>query len=407
MSEEDKMKYLYNIKMRAVSWAALGMVCIAATLGTSSVWAQSGCFIDNNGNRACPVGPDPGGGSGNTSSMPSGPSPEEVRQQRERQRLKAKEWSSDEALDYFDRKDWNNAIRSFEEALDHDPDDPDLNNWLKRAKAEKAKAQMPAVAAPSRPAPNNDSKVVDTRNEPADLGGKSKLKGTLATPKPAPPTDTSVVGARNVPSGLPKSVDDAIPHTPSGDRVRKGFQAIQAGDWKAALAWFQDARNREPGNPGLGRLVDLARFTLDYRTRAQTPSAKKNSTPVRSAQLPKQNSTTNSTDGAVAKSGDPVVEPGDGTLARTSARQMAARARADAAFKEYTKKYGGHDVMARTRAVSKAYRGEGYTDEELKVQLQKSLLDYRKNYRKNHPNGPNDSVGGSPAAEEITLGGKG
>ena len=390
-----------GVLLRTVFWTVLGTVCIASTPALAGGHYEDGIYIPDGvcvGDCSDTSSPSP---------VPSGPTQEQLRQQRERLRLKAKEWSSDEALDYFDRKDWNNAIRSFEEALDRDPDDPDLNDWLKRAKAEKAKAQMSAVAAPSRPAPSNDSKVVDNRNEPADLGGKSKLKGTHATPKPAPSTDTSVVGARNVPSGLPKSVDDAIPHTPSGDRVRKGFQAIQAGDWKAALAWFQDARNREPGNPGLGRLVDLAQFTLDYRTRAQTPSAEKNSKPVRSAQLPKQNSTTNSTEGAVAKSGDPVVEPGDGTLARTSASQMAARARADAAFKEYTKKYGDHDVMARARAVSKAYRGEGYTDEELKVQLQRSLLDYRKNDRKNHPNGPDDSVGGSPAANEIILGGKG
>ena len=402
------MQHTYNIKMRAALWTMLGVVCFAATLGSSSTWAQSGCFIDKNGTRACPVGPSPGGGSGGgsggTSSTPSGPSPEQVKQQQERARLKAKAWSSDEALDYVDRKDWDNAIRSFEEALDRDPDDPDLNDGLNRAKAEKTKAQMPAVASPSRPAPSNDSKVVDTRNEP---GGKSKLKGTLATPKPAPHTDTSVVDARNIPSGLPKSVNDAIPHTPSGDRVRKGFQAIQAGDWKAALAWFQDARNKEPGNPGIGRLVDLAKFTLEYRTRAQTPAVEKKSTPVQSAQSPNQNTTINSTSGAVAKSDSPAVEPGDGSLARAVAGQMAARVRADAAFKQYVKKYGDHDAAGRASAVSKASRGEGYSDEELKVQLQKSLADYRKNYRKNHPNGPDDSVGGSPAAEEIVLGGKG
>lgn len=248
--------------------------------------------------------------------------------------------------------------------------------------------------------------VEDDRNEPAGIGGKSKLKGATATPghaKPAPHTDTSVVDARNVPSGLPKSVDDAIPHSPSGDRVRKGFQAIQAGDWKVALAWFQDARNKEPGNPGLGRLVDLAKFTLEYRT--QAPEVEKNSAPVQSAQLPNQNSIPSSKDGAAIKPG--AVEPGDNYIARVAAGQMAARARADAAYKQYSEKYGEHYSAARTRAVSKAYRGEGYTDEELKAQLQKSLLEYRKNYRKNHPDGPDDSVGGSPAAEEIILGGKG
>ena len=368
------MKHTYHISTRTALWAALGMICFTATLVTSSTWAQSGCFIDKNGNRACPVGPDPGGSSGSTSPGPSGPSAAEVRQQRERLRLKAKAWSSDEAMDYFDRKDWDNAIRSFEDALDRDPDDPDLNDLLKRAKAEKTRARMPTIAAPSRPEPSNDSKVVDTRNAS---------------------------------SGLPKSVDDAISHTPSGDRVRKGFQAIQAGDWKAAFAWFQDAHNKEPGNPGIGRLVDLAKFTLEYRTQAQTPAVEKKSTPAQSAQSPNQNTTINSTSGAAAKSDGPAVEPGDGSLARAAAGQMAARVRADAAFKQYVKKYGDHDAAGRASAVSKASRGEGYSNEELKAQLQKSLADYRKNYRTNHPNGPDDSVGGSPAAEEIILGGKG
>lgn len=80
--------------------------------------------------------------------------------------------------------------------------------------------------------------------------------------EPATHTDTSEVDARNVPTGLPTSVDNAIPHTPAGDRVRKGFQAIANHDWTVALAWFQDAHNYEPDSPGIQRLVDLAQFTI-------------------------------------------------------------------------------------------------------------------------------------------------
>jgi tetratricopeptide (TPR) repeat protein len=216
-------------------------------------WTVSGAtFCDNR------EGTENNGGSGpgNTSPGPAGPSPEELKQQREHMRLKAKAWSSDEALDYFDRKDWDNAIRSFEEALDRDPDDPDLNDWLKRAKAEKAKARMPA--------PNNNSTVVDSRNEPAGLGGKSDFKGAFAKPAPTvPSSDPSVVDARNVPSGLPKGLENAIAtayaSAPPGvsERVRKGFQAVMARDWKVANAWFEDALNRDPGNAGLKRLVAL------------------------------------------------------------------------------------------------------------------------------------------------------
>ena len=226
------MKHTYNSKTGATIWAAFGMIFGAAILCNPSAWAQSGCFIDKNGTRACPVGPSPGGGSGNASPVPSGPSPEEIRQQRERLRLKAKAWSTDEALDYFDRKDWDNAIRSFEEALDRDPDDPDLNEWLKRAKAGKANARMPAIASPSRPAPSNDSKVVDTRGVPA-------------------------VGA-DLLANVPELRD-----SPEADRIRKGYQALLNRDWAVTLAWWQDALNRDPDNAALKRSVDLAKWMVD------------------------------------------------------------------------------------------------------------------------------------------------
>jgi tetratricopeptide (TPR) repeat protein len=163
--------------------------------------------------------------------VPSGPSPEQVREQRERQRLKAKAWSTDEALDYFDRKDWDNAIRSFEDALDRDPDDPDLNEWLKRAKAEKEKSRRPVVAAPSRPAPSSDSNVVDARGVPqagADLLAK-----------------------------VPE-----LQNSPEAERIRKGYQALLNRDWQVALAWWQDALDRDPNNSALKRSVDLAKWMV-------------------------------------------------------------------------------------------------------------------------------------------------
>lgn len=247
------MKYLHHISIQIALWAALGIICFAS----APAMAQGGKDMGCSPTLASPCSGGSTGGSGNTSPGPSGPSPEQVKQQQERARLKAKAWSSDEALDYFDRKDWDNAIRSFEEALDRDPDDPDLNDWLKRAKAEKAKARMPAVATPSRPAPSNDSKVVDTRSEPASLGGKSNSTGATAKPGQTKPAPTS-------PSSLPKGLGNAIANAylsaPPGvsDRVRKGFQAVMVRDWKVAKAWFQDALNRDPTNASLKRLVALS-----------------------------------------------------------------------------------------------------------------------------------------------------
>jgi hypothetical protein len=85
-----------------------------------------------------------------------------------------------------------------------------------------------------------------------------------------PATDASVVDARDVPSGLDKGIENAIatayPNAPSGvtDRVRKGFQAVMTHDWKVAKAWFEDALNHDPDNPGLKRLVVLSDYSQQH-----------------------------------------------------------------------------------------------------------------------------------------------
>jgi hypothetical protein len=93
----------------------------------------------------------------------------------------------------------------------------------------------------------------------------TELRGSNTDAAQAPDLDPMVVDARNVPTGLPKSVEAAIPDTPSGRRVRKGFEAVMDHDWSVALAWFQDAHNHEPGNAGILRLIDLAEFTIECR----------------------------------------------------------------------------------------------------------------------------------------------
>jgi hypothetical protein len=99
-------------------------------------------------------------------------------------------------------------------------------------------------------------------------------------------TDPMVVNSQDLSTGLPKSVEAEIPHTPAGDRVRKGFQAIQAHDWKLALAWFKDALNHEPGNAGIERLVELAQFTMDRENRPHPPATPAPSTKVQAKAAP-------------------------------------------------------------------------------------------------------------------------
>jgi hypothetical protein len=102
-------------------------------------------------------------------------------------------------------------------------------------------------------------------------GSTLGLKGLDNAPS-LPVTDSRVVDGRNVPSGLPKFVEDSIPRTEAGARVRKGFEAITQRDWKVALAWFQDALNHEPGNVELTRLVDLVQFTLQHQKQGDQPA---------------------------------------------------------------------------------------------------------------------------------------
>jgi|CXWL01.1.fsa_nt_gi tetratricopeptide (TPR) repeat protein len=121
----------------------------------------------------------------------------------------------------------------------------------------------PSQTRPPSALPPGDPSVVDTRNEPAGLGGKSDFKGAFAKSAPTVPLGDPMVVDGRVPSGLTKALDSAIATAysaaPPGvsDRVRKGFQAVMDRDWKVAKAWFQDALTRDPNNAGLKRFVAL------------------------------------------------------------------------------------------------------------------------------------------------------
>jgi tetratricopeptide (TPR) repeat protein len=116
---------------------------------------------------------------------------------------------------------------------------------------------------------------------------------TPATPASPPPSgDPNVVDARNVPSGLSKPVENAIAgayaNAPPGvsDRVRKGFQAVATGDWKAAKALFEDALSRDPTNAGLKRMIELSQYTLPDKQVAASTSPNAGSPPATALQLP-------------------------------------------------------------------------------------------------------------------------
>jgi tetratricopeptide (TPR) repeat protein len=330
----------------------------------------------------------------NNNSSYSGPTTEQIAAQQRQQDARN---LNDQGIQYGNKGQWKLAMDAFKAALDKWPDNETIRQNLKAAsdkvadgEAQKKREQQQQFEKAKQDALSSMKGISENELGLKGIGASDDfgLKGVGETKTSDfglkslsdVNTDPMVVDARNVPSGLPKSVDAAIPHTPAGDRMRKGFQAVQAGDWKAALAWFQDALNQEPGDPGLQRLVDLAQFTIVYRAREQTLPAGNNSTLAQATQPPNQNTTVNFTSDAAA--------------------------RAAAAFDQYVKKYGGEGhASEKATAVSAATQGQGYTTEELKGQLQQALKDYHQKHD-NDP-GADKSNWGPVNADEIIIGGKG
>lgn len=337
---------------------------------------------------------------------PTGPSQEEIARQ---QRLAASRDYNDQGVAAYARSDWAEAVRLFQLSLDNDPADGVVPQNLSMAKAKlQEQNESKAASAHIKSLIEGYSATVTPMNSTSglafDQGSVAPRRGVKAG-APAPQSldfgDPMVVDARNVPSGLPKSVDEAIPHTPAGEGVRKGFQAIQAGNWKAALAWFQAAVKKEPNNRSLEQLVDLAQFTLYYRPQTLGPASASAAT---------------QTDRSAGKKSDaaaidrPAVVQGEaeghvGALEYSAASSMAGRARAQAAWERYEKEHGDKtNFLDRARVVTAAGRGEGYSDEELKSQLHNALLQYRKAHKGQVRA---DRAGGGVTADEIVIGGKG
>jgi hypothetical protein len=242
-------------------------------------------------------------------------------------------------------------------------------------------------------------------------GGNNEASGLKEFPKVAETavnTDSMVVDFRNLASGLPKSVDEAIPHTPSGNRLRKGFQAIAEHDWKNALLWFKDAYNRDPGDHGLQRLVDLAQYTLDFEARINQPAADSTVPDRQPPRLSVRGEADHVTEVMQATSTE-IRYTRSNPIARVAAGNMAAEARVQEVYAELRKKYGP-EIPFRARysletntKIQQARDGEGLSKEELNAQLEAALTEFLRTHKTFDSGG----IGGSATADEIVLGGKG
>ena len=116
----------------------------------------------------------------------------------------------------------------------------------------------------------------------------------VASAKVVPFGDPMIVDAQRVPSGLSKALDDAIAdlygNAPPGvsERMRRGFQAVQARDWTLAKAWFQDALNRDATNIGIARLVALCDYDQSVSKLALPEPAILNLSPPKAMSRPER-----------------------------------------------------------------------------------------------------------------------
>jgi len=102
-----------------------------------------------NNNCQKPAPPSGGGRRGGTGSpRPSGPTSEQLQQQREEKMHDA----NDLAVEYFNKGDWANAIRYFQEAAQNSPDDPIILDNLSLARERQAQARAKTVHKPKKEA---------------------------------------------------------------------------------------------------------------------------------------------------------------------------------------------------------------------------------------------------------------
>lgn len=224
------------------------------------------------------------------SGCPDETSPEDqAREQRRSEALAA----NHEAIQFQNRGDWARAVALFQEAANKDPSDPIIQKNLANAQQGLARVQeeqaRERTAAQEKASAERMSKSIQdlaqsfsavptpggqtsggldfdgsnaavspaggsSSNAARGTGGGLDFTAVVAT-APSRQTvfsaanDPRVVDARNVRSGLAPAVDKAIEGVFASampgvsDRVRKGFQAVTAGDWKVAEAWFADALN--------------------------------------------------------------------------------------------------------------------------------------------------------------------
>lgn len=210
--------------------------------------------------------------------------------------------ANESGVQAYKNGDWASAVALFQQALQNDPGDLTYTQNLANARTnlanqqgrERAEREAFDRQRANQVAANNMQQSIQnfaqTLNAAPITGGLDfdgrtlgnapgggtsaglDFTASIAIPSQAKPAPAS-------PSGDPMVVDARVPrdgayltnqvpelkNSPAADRITKGFQAVTNKDWPLALAWWQDALNRDPNNAALKRSVDLAHWMVDKR----------------------------------------------------------------------------------------------------------------------------------------------
>lgn len=233
--------------------ALFGTVLSAGLTMLAVPEALAECFYDLNGVGYGVNCPYLGGRNRSAAPQPQGPSPEQLRQQREAKDLdEATQDAWDKGAKSYHAGDWAGAIKYFGEALSYDPDNVALKHNLQMAEQH----QNEAIAAQQHA--NDSAAAHQLRSLAVQSGSVSALASGGANANDATTGDQSRVGfdrSGREAGGI--AVDISAPGPQSGDPI------VPPGKRTPAISAFEAKRDKDRS--------EIA--ALDVRIKALGPAA--------------------------------------------------------------------------------------------------------------------------------------
>ena len=166
------------------------------------------------------------GPSGGYTPQPAGPTPEEIRRQREEKDLsEAAEDANDHGVEFYNKGDWGNAIKYFREALEYSPDNQDYRHNLQRAqqKASDAEAKRRQEEAERKQREALKSKALEEAQSNLYHTQQGKPGSVFDTPDANKSVPLVAVPA----IGQPEQMSERVKNDPRMIKAQKDLKDIQ------------------------------------------------------------------------------------------------------------------------------------------------------------------------------------